>query len=147
MTMTEEKTIYGYTNYNTAVNWLNSNLILCNDIQSVDEGIYDNMRFNFYGDDEDENPIEIFQWYLTSLSESDVEYLERVPDSIIPKRQELLKQARAEALMMMQQPTAPEVTGSQGGRIATSQTDDALIQKMQSQDTAGMLKSMSQMQQ
>ena len=76
-----------------------------------------------------------------------VEYLERVPDSIIPKRQELLKQARAEALMMMQQPTAPEVTGSQGGRIATSQTDDALIQKMQSQDTAGMLKSMSQMQQ
>ena len=82
------------TNYGVAVNWLNSNFILCNEIQNLDQSIFDNARFGFfYYTDEDgnqyesesdyegeeelnENSREIFQYYLTDCSESDVEFLE-----------------------------------------------------------------------
>ena len=82
------------TNYAVAVNWLNNDFILCNNIGEVDPSIYDNMRFSlWYYEDEDgnyydnesdyegdgeleEHENEIYQWYLTSASESDVEYLE-----------------------------------------------------------------------
>ena len=82
------------TNYGVAVNWLNNNFILCNEIQNLDQSIFDNARFGFfYYTDEDgnqyesesdyegeeelnENSREIFQYYLTDCSESDVEFLE-----------------------------------------------------------------------
>lgn len=64
------------TNYYNAVHWLNNNLIMCNDIPKIDESIWGNMRFNTY-DEETETYTEIFQWFLTDCSESDVEYLER----------------------------------------------------------------------
>lgn len=64
-----------FTTYNIAVEWLRPNLILCNNIGEIDPGIYENARFPMYGED-GEDPAEIFQWYLTSLSQSDVEWLE-----------------------------------------------------------------------
>lgn len=67
------------TNYFIATRWLHNSLILCNEITAVDESLYDNARFNFWDEDEDgnESETEIFQWFLTDCSESDVEYLEQ----------------------------------------------------------------------
>lgn len=59
------------TNYKKAVKWLNNSLILCNDIPVIDESVYDNIRFELEGE------IEIYQWFLTDCSESDVEFLEQ----------------------------------------------------------------------
>ena len=68
------------TNYKDAVDWLKNDYILCNNITSVDESIWDNMRFSLYEEDEDGeetgDATEIFQYYLTSASEFDVKYLE-----------------------------------------------------------------------
>jgi hypothetical protein len=65
-----------YTTYSAAVNWLNNDFILCNKIVEIDQSIYENMRFSDY-DDENGSYTEIFQWYLTDASESDIEYLEK----------------------------------------------------------------------
>lgn len=62
------------TNYRKAVKWLNNSLILCNNIVN-DPSLYDNMRFPLI--DEDDNAIEIYQWFLTDCSESEVEFLEQ----------------------------------------------------------------------
>lgn len=70
---TQNKTFY--TTYSEAVNWLHNDFVLCNNIVDIDESIWDNMRFNYY--DEDDNPTEIYQWYITDASQSDVEYLEK----------------------------------------------------------------------
>lgn len=66
------------TNYKVAVHWLNSSLILCNNIAEIDETVIENARFNFVEEDEDGNETitEIFQWYLTDCNESEVEFLE-----------------------------------------------------------------------
>lgn len=64
------------TNYEIAVNWLNMNRVLCNNIPEVDPSVIDNMRFDSYDKDED-TYMEIYQWYLTSLSLWDVEFLEK----------------------------------------------------------------------
>lgn len=50
-----------YTSYRTAVNWLNGNLILCNDIPQIDASIWDEIRFDL--DDEEGNPIDICQFF------------------------------------------------------------------------------------
>lgn len=83
------------TNYATAVKWCNNSLILCNDIANVDPSIIDNCRFNFfYYEDEDgnryesesdapdntelyERSVDIYQYYLTNCTMSDVDYLEQ----------------------------------------------------------------------
>ena len=66
-----EKTFTKYTTYKIAVDWLDMNRVLCNNICEIDPTtIYDNMRFEF-----DEND-DIYQWYLTNLTESEVEWLE-----------------------------------------------------------------------
>lgn len=62
------------TNYYRAVHWFDMSLVLCNQIPEIDNSIWDNMRFDCY--DEDENPKEIYQWYITNCSKSDVEWLE-----------------------------------------------------------------------
>lgn len=59
------------TTYLTAVNWLNNSRILCNDICRIDETFWDNCRFNL------EEGDEIFQFFLTNCSQSDVEFLEQ----------------------------------------------------------------------
>ena len=63
------------TNYYNAAHWLNNSLILCNDIGEVDSSIYDEFRFDT--EDENGNTIDIYQWFLTDASLSDVEYLEK----------------------------------------------------------------------
>lgn len=64
-----------YISYRTAVNWLNGNLILCNDIPQIDDSIWDEMRFDL--EDEEGCCDEIFQFFLTSYNGSDVEWLEK----------------------------------------------------------------------
>lgn len=60
-----------YTTYNIATHWIDGGLVLCNNITEIDESVLDNLRFDA------EEDGEIYQWYLTSYSESDVEYLEK----------------------------------------------------------------------
>lgn len=66
------------TNYFIATHWLNGNLIMCNNIGEIDPSIWDNCRFSLWEEDEDgnERETEIFQYFLTSYSESEVEFLE-----------------------------------------------------------------------
>lgn len=63
------------TSYYKAVHWLNSALILCNEIETVDPSIYENLRFELV--DEEDRKKTIFQWFLTDMSEEDVEWMER----------------------------------------------------------------------
>ena len=65
-----------YTTYDIAAHWFEGGLVLCDNITEVDESVFDNMRFDYY-DEENDSYLEIYQWYLTSYSESDVEYLEK----------------------------------------------------------------------
>lgn len=74
--ITEEKITRTFlTSYKEAVNWLNNSYVLCNNIPNIDDSIWDNMEFNYY-DDNDE-PVEIYQWYITNANQSDVEYLKK----------------------------------------------------------------------
>lgn len=61
------------TTYSIAANWLGHSYVLANNI-TQDTSIFDNFRFEFY--DENEKPVEIYQWYITDANESDVEWLE-----------------------------------------------------------------------
>ena len=61
--------------YSSAVKRFNNNLILCNNIPELDLTVYDNMRFPLYNEYDD--AIDIYQWYITDCSETDVEYLEQ----------------------------------------------------------------------
>ena len=65
-----EKTFTKYTTYQIATKWLDMSLVLCNNICEIDDNIYNNMRFEW---DESED---IYQWFLTDLTESSVEWLE-----------------------------------------------------------------------
>lgn len=62
------------TSYKEAVNWLGNDFVLCNNIPNIDQSIWDNMEFNYY-DDETDSYTEIYQWFITDCSQSDVEYL------------------------------------------------------------------------
>lgn len=65
-----------FTTYRIATHWLRNSFILCNEI-AEDESIWENCRFNLYEDEEETQPVDIYQYYLTDASESDVEYLEK----------------------------------------------------------------------
>lgn len=58
------------TTYRCAVEWLNTNLVLCNKITEIDFSVYENIRGG-YDDD-----TEIYQWFITDASDDDVEWLE-----------------------------------------------------------------------
>ena len=64
-----------YTTYSEAVNWLHNNFIICNSIEEIDPSIYEYFRFDL--EDEEGNCKEIFQWFISDCSKSDVEYLEK----------------------------------------------------------------------
>lgn len=64
-----------YTDYKTAAQWCNCALVLCNNIETIDSSIYDNMRFDYY--DKNGEPTEIYQWYITDLSAWTVEFQEQ----------------------------------------------------------------------
>lgn len=59
-----------YTSYEIAIKWLDMSLVLCNNICEIDDSIYSNMRFEW---DESED---IYQWFLTDLPESTVNWME-----------------------------------------------------------------------
>lgn len=61
-----------YTTYRIATKWLHNSYILCNDICKIDE----NLEFEFEWDDD----CDIYQWFLTDCSKSDVEWLTRTFD-------------------------------------------------------------------
>ena len=63
------------SNYYTAIHWLNNSFVLCNNIPEIDNTIWNNMRWDYYNE-EDDSYEEIYQWFITDCSESDVEYLE-----------------------------------------------------------------------
>lgn len=62
------------TNYYLAAHWLNNSLVLCNDIVKIDPDL--EYRFDYY-DEETDSYTEIYQFFITSASLSDVEYLEK----------------------------------------------------------------------
>lgn len=64
-----------FTTFNIAIHWIDGGLILCNNIAEIDESVWGNERFST--EDEDGNQVEIFQYFLTSWGESDVEWLEK----------------------------------------------------------------------
>ena len=86
-----------YTNYKVAVEWLGNHYILCNNICEIDESVLEDVSLIRYEDNEgnviseedyfdldteeqenyNEVQEEIFQWYLSDCSKSDVEYLQR----------------------------------------------------------------------
>lgn len=65
-----------YTTYQIATRWMDTNLILCNNICEIDDSVYSNMRFDYWVE-EGEWTIDIYQWYLTDLTEDQVEWMEK----------------------------------------------------------------------
>lgn len=63
------------TNYRVATKWLNNSLVMCNHICEVDPEMWDNMRFSLE-DEETGEYRDIFQWFITDCSESEVIFLE-----------------------------------------------------------------------
>lgn len=61
-----------FTTYRIATKWCGNNYILCNNITDVDPSVFSNVRFKW----DDENTKEIYQYYVTDATESDVIYLE-----------------------------------------------------------------------
>lgn len=73
----------GLTNYAAAVNWLHKGFVMCNKLPEIDNSLWDNMNRELY-DEETNEYTEIYQWFITSWSEWDVEWLEKTfPDLII----------------------------------------------------------------
>lgn len=57
------------TYYEAINHFPNTALILCNNIAQIDPTVWDNSEFVW------EDDLEIFQWYLTNLTQDDVCYL------------------------------------------------------------------------
>ena len=64
-----------FISYLDAINYISHNRILCNNIAEIDNSIWENVRFHLW--DEDENEIEIFQYYITDFNQGDIEFLEK----------------------------------------------------------------------
>lgn len=66
-----------YTTYSKAVDWCGNNIVLCNNVPDIDPSIWDNFEGNYLENEgtEDERYREIYQWYITDCSQSDVEWL------------------------------------------------------------------------
>lgn len=82
-----------YTNYNVAIHWLGNNYIMCNELPNFDDSLWENIEYNkiiedkdeydneYDNDYNDEEIPEIFQWFISDCTESDVKYLtEYFPD-------------------------------------------------------------------
>lgn len=71
-----------YTDFATAIEFGNFNLVLCNNIPYVDDSVYDNMRFSTYDEELEDYDKEIYQWYITNATDFDVEWLEKTFEDI-----------------------------------------------------------------
>ena len=100
--MTQERKIYGYTSFLEAVNYNRQQSILCNNILEIDENIlWTDDRFidepmseeefevneeekayyetyESYLDSFEQSRFEVYQWFITDLSQSDAEFKHRV---------------------------------------------------------------------
>jgi hypothetical protein len=56
--------------YSDAVKRFNNSLILCNNITEVDPTIWEDTYFNPY--DEDDNPVEVYQYFITDCTLQEV---------------------------------------------------------------------------
>lgn len=67
------------TTYYNAVHWLHNEFVMCNNVPSIDPGVWDNMRSSLTWEDNDgcEHETEIYQWFITNASEGDVRFLEK----------------------------------------------------------------------
>lgn len=71
------------TDYYTAVHWLGSAFVLCNEIVENDESVIDNIEYPESMNEEDRERCEIFQRFLTNMSEEDKKWMqENFPDLI-----------------------------------------------------------------
>ena len=73
------------TDYYTAVHWLKSAFILCNEIVENDESVIENIEYPEWTNEGEDgrNGIEIFQWFLTDMSYEDKEWMQKnFPDLI-----------------------------------------------------------------
>ena len=68
-----------YTDYATASSWGGINLILCNNLPEIDPECAGDAYSTLYDEENDEYP-EIFQWYLTDLSEWSKNWQEKTFD-------------------------------------------------------------------
>lgn len=68
-----------YTDYKTAVHWCNNALILCNNIEQLDDNIY----YSLVERNDITSDTEVYQWYLTNCSDTDVEYLQNTFPSLL----------------------------------------------------------------
>ena len=64
--------------YKTLVEYFIGDMVLCNNIQDIDESIWDNVIIGNLFDDEYEQYIEIFQFYLCNVNEFDIKYLKEL---------------------------------------------------------------------
>lgn len=59
------KYLYGNLSYSTLCDLCFTDMVLCNDIQNIEDySIYDNMEYERDEDDEDEEYPEIYQWFI-----------------------------------------------------------------------------------
>ena len=71
------------TDYYTAVHWLGSAFILCNNIREVDYTVSENIEYPESWEEKDFERCTIFQWFLTDMSEEDKEWMQKnFPDLI-----------------------------------------------------------------
>jgi hypothetical protein len=64
--------------YKTLVEYFIGDIVLCNNIQDIDESIWENVIIgNLYNEEYDEY-IEIFQFYLCNVNEFDIKYLKEL---------------------------------------------------------------------
>ena len=73
--MKDKKQISFYTSFGVAISVIDTEYTLCNEIWEIDPSVEKNVRFNPYYENGDRK--DIYQTYLTDLSEMDVEWNEK----------------------------------------------------------------------
>ena len=69
------KNVYGRVSYEFATSFI-QNKILLNNIPELDENIWENIPSVYNEEEDDYEYPEIYQWYLTDLSDSEAEWLQ-----------------------------------------------------------------------
>lgn len=64
--------------YKTLVEYFIGDIVLCNNIPQIDETIYDNVLVGNLFNEETEEYVDIYQFYLCNVSEFDVENLKEI---------------------------------------------------------------------
>lgn len=77
-----------YCSYSTAVKWSGNNIVLLNSIEKIDPNFFPYEAM--YEDGEEDEPAEIFQFYITDLSDTTVEWSKKVFPDLIYAYSELL---------------------------------------------------------